>query len=395
VSDNKKNKEPRMGRANSKGGRCARAAQRAKLCVVVALSVLGFSVPSIPAGAASARDVLSYASAPPIRLFGDQGRDSGFYTTGDLACAAASPGRYRSGQYEIEYSNPRAGYHPNYGLGCYYKVVYYSSYDGRVMWEYPDWFGQNWIWIYQGCPAALPSYDAATDTCWMARPANDASCPVGNPIKPGLGYKLQVEVDYDERDRRPAGLSFTRQYASYHILPHQGLLGTDWFAAPYERSLTLKSDSRGSYILATRALGEVNGFTRTASGWASQQAPGDRLQEVILDDGSQGYRYEAAGSESAEFYDALGQLIKISTRAGHSHSLTYSTADTPPERAPKAGLLLAVHDSFGRALEFGYNAQGLLSRLTTPEGMLYGYEYESVRVGGRAAPQPHRGGLPQ
>ena len=63
-----------------------------------------------------------------------------------------------------------------------------------------------------------------------------------------------------------------------------------------------------------------------------------------------------------ETYDAAWQTHTIADRSGYTKTLTYSDASTPVTIAPMAGLLIRVTDSFGRQLNFTYDAN---SRLIT------------------------------
>lgn len=104
-----------------------------------------------------------------------------------------------------------------------------------------------------------------------------------------------------------------------------------------------------------------------------------------------------------EDYDATGAVTGIASALGHRLSYTYSTADTPPNIAPTAGMLVEVADTFGRVVRFtyeaggqggmsprittiatdggdiiraAYDARGNLSSLTWPDGRVRGFLYE-------------------
>jgi YD repeat-containing protein len=82
-------------------------------------------------------------------------------------------------------------------------------------------------------------------------------------------------------------------------------------------------------------------------------------------------------------FGAGGKLLTITQRNGWLTTYGYSTASTPANIAPVAGLLIAVSNNFGRALSFEYNAASQLTSISAPDGQLVSYGYDSTAVTGR------------
>jgi YD repeat-containing protein len=89
-----------------------------------------------------------------------------------------------------------------------------------------------------------------------------------------------------------------------------------------------------------------------------------------------GWRFTASEGDEVEEYDAAGRLLWVRDRAGLQQTMTYSSASTPPAIAPEPGLLIAVTDSYGRQLNFVYNAQKRIVSMTDPAGGQYTFEYD-------------------
>lgn len=75
-----------------------------------------------------------------------------------------------------------------------------------------------------------------------------------------------------------------------------------------------------------------------------------------------------------ESYDAHGNLSRIVSRDGYTQNLTYNSS-----AESDVATVSSVTDSYGRALSFTYNTNGLLGQLTLPDGTSVKYGYD---VGG-------------
>ncbi|HJU39519.1 MAG TPA: RHS repeat-associated core domain-containing protein, partial [Tahibacter sp.] len=156
---------------------------------------------------------------------------------------------------------------------------------------------------------------------------------------------------------------FVRTYVS--MVPRaQGWVGSKW-TATYFQSLrlppaidgdTFPTDERPDSVMLNRPEGGWFQFDwRTDGYYAESNIPG-RLERVVSGGNTTGWTYTTTRDE-VERYDAQGHLLSISNRAGVTHTLTYDPLMRPTR----------VADSFGRALEFGYDADtGYLATLTDP-----------------------------
>ena len=190
----------------------------------------------------------------------------------------------------------------------------------------------------------------------------------GNPIAPATGNKFQREADFNATG---AGTLELQRYYNSTALGSQ-TLGPQWRHS-YDRAV---SSVYGNQVWVQRPDGKGSLFTAPSSGlqWVGKIDAQDRLYRLL--DGTQnpiGWRYVTA-SDSTEIYDTNGNLLSISTRAGLTQSLTYSTGPGPA--APKAGLLLAVTDSYDRHLNFVYDGQARIFQITNALGQVYQYEYD-------------------
>jgi RHS repeat-associated protein len=306
--------------------------------------------------------------------------DGGFYRTGEEACRKTAPpptiiwGSWESGWLD-SYLNPR----PTIG-GCLYRYLREAVVNGVVVGtieDIPDAFFLNWTAAYEVCPQG---YIRGGGRCEAGRPAVEQSCSVGNPVKPGRGDKRQLETDYAYSDSSVVELSFRREYVSWHpddayVSP----LGRGWFIHTYGRYLQFSTDAQGSYVIATRGLGDTHLFTLNQGVWRAESYDSDQL--VALQSPASGWQYTDAATQDKEFYDATGKLLRIESLSGVVYSLSYSDATTPPNVAPKPGLLLAVASNFGPQLTLRYSSDGLLDTVVDPAGGETHYGYETLLNG--------------
>jgi YD repeat-containing protein len=221
------------------------------------------------------------------------------------------------------------------------------------------------------CPARS-NYDPATKNCELSPKSNGSTCgvDVANPINAGTGNKWQHETDFSGET---FGLTFDRYYnASTTASPSN--LGAGWSHA-YTRSSTVQSSD--SWVTVRRNDGKAYNFQQSAGLWVADADVPDRLEE--LKDSANvriGWRYTTA-DKSVETYTATGHLTSIVDSSGLTQTLVYSDISTPVAIAPTAGLLLRVTDSFGRQLNFTYDASSRISTLTDPAGGIYRYGYDA------------------
>jgi RHS repeat-associated protein len=198
----------------------------------------------------------------------------------------------------------------------------------------------------------------------------DDSCPdadpamVGNPINARTGNKYQREVDYVGAGTFP--LTFVRHYNSQFTFQSQ--LGLGW-RDNYDRQILPQSGTR---VTVVRPNGQAFEFKLAANAWSSTTDIVDKLKSFP----GGGWQL-ATQSDEVETYDANGRLMSISNRAGLTQRLIYSTTGTPPNVAPRAGLLITVSDPAGRQLNFTYDPQLRIKTLTDPGGNVFRYSYNN------------------
>jgi YD repeat-containing protein len=230
-----------------------------------------------------------------------------------------------------------------------------------------------WGWA-EPCPPDQ-TRNSATGICELSPKNNGGGCKAGNinfgnPINGGTSNKWQHEIDL--LGNASYSLTFERYYNA-SMATNNGDLGSGWVHS-YTRSISMSSDSS---LIVYRQDGKAYNFNLNAGVWMSDADVADRLEEVKNSSGTRiGWRYTIA-DQTVENYYAGGKLQSIVDLSGYTQTLTYSDASTPASIAPKARLLIRVTDSFGRQLNFTYDANSRLSTLTDPAGGLYQYAYDA------------------
>ncbi len=220
-------------------------------------------------------------------------------------------------------------------------------------------YNSTYGWV---CPVSTGRY--------LKNLGNCPDCPVGNPINPGYGNKLQRELDYVGPG--PFPLRFERVnnnlYApNTYVWTDRAGLSRNW-THTYYRRLTLGGPTEGSVMLvsADRPDGRIFPFARSGSVFITDQDVVLRLEQT-----TDGWRLTNEADE-VETYDAQGRLLSISNKSGLTQTLNYS-AD---------GTLASVTDPFGRTLTFQYDFQLRIHSITDPDGGQYTYTYANNAITG-------------
>jgi RHS repeat-associated protein len=196
-----------------------------------------------------------------------------------------------------------------------------------------------------------------------------------NPIEPASGNKYQHEVDYRGWGAFP--LEFARTYNSSVVVGYRNMapaLTVQWLHT-YEREIRLDANT----ATVSRPDGKSFFFVLSGSTWVPDSDVADKLERLTDGGGTPtGWRYTAADGDLVETYNTAGRLVSIANRAGLVHTLTYSTAATPPAIAPGRDLLITVADAFGRTLSLTYDAFRRIATLTDPAGGQYLYAYDNA-----------------
>ena len=330
------------------------------LNTIITVAVLLFAITTTHQVAAQSESTSRTVEAIPFY----SGASPQFYKTADMACITRE-GSYVSGNTQITYSNGRAGEHPQYGMGCYYRVE-----SIRPGMEIPDvdenWFGQNLYNRFIACPKGF-SRLPWEETCTQTRAAEEDSCPEGNPTWPGRGLKRQNENDYTYNVTATTSLTLSREYNSRQYITSSlpNILGESWFLQPFQRSLIFYLDATPATITAMRGFSKIRQFTADGSNWVVESSYQDQLATTTLESGDAGWRYTHPGNPWQEFYSADGRLRYLRHRNGSIVRLVYSDASTPANIAPEPGLLIQVTSDSNRTLSFHYNASGPHTKQST------------------------------
>jgi hypothetical protein len=183
---------------------------------------------------------------------------------------------------------------------------------------------------------------------------------VGDPINTSSGDVFETVTDYQTAGQNK--LNYIRYYNSLTVAyTFASELGTNW-RSNYDRFLQLNSSSQ---VIAERPDGQEIGFTNSGGSWASDSDVDYTLSESgttwILTD----------HDDTTEVYSAINDtealLQSITLRNGYTQTLTQNSN----------GQLATVTDSYGRELVFTYS-NGVVSSVTTPDGLVLTYGYNSV-----------------
>jgi uncharacterized protein DUF6531 len=137
----------------------------------------------------------------------------------------------------------------------------------------------------------------------------------GNPIIVATGNKFQTEIDY--QSQTPFGLSFVRIYNSSSNAVDKGI-GKKWHHG-FNRALKLVDNQ----AQVARSNGQTFLFNLTDGNWVGDVDIPDTLIELVDDAGTNiGWEYHDK-NDNVELFNASGQLLSITNRAGQSKSFVY------------------------------------------------------------------------
>ncbi|MCW7542087.1 DUF6531 domain-containing protein [Aquabacterium sp. A7-Y] len=247
-----------------------------------------------------------------------------------------------------------------------------------------DGYQYGGLFAYRGrtvsCP---PGYftgpkdaDGYPEYCYRTPKAscspNGGPTTVGNPVGIANGEKELSVTDLPRLGVSP--LQFTLRYSSYgwYRAPRQAYEVVTGFGDLWRHNYDRRVYAENSPHLlaaAVRGDGTVKHFRSTGREVLDLGGPQDQLIKT-----SDGWRYISSGTQEMETYDAQGRLTSIHAADGASQTLRYSTGQTA--EAPKAGLLLSVTDTHGRALTFTYNSRGQLATMRIAGSAPYEYTFD-------------------
>jgi len=260
------------------------------------------------------------------------------------------------------------------------EYVFYKCADGTTGGPYQEGTDRTACSTPPPPPPTCPSNgQTAGDhlACIKQLTYERASCPIENPIYPGRGNKAQSEIRYAATSA--TDLSLVDTYRSDWAIAPQAGLGSRW-THNWARALDIAAAGNAEpVIVAMRADGSPISFykdTTTGAWTVTQNISADRLEALAPGDPSGArWRYTDAATDAQELYDSQGRLLSVRERNGWATTLSYSTASTPANLAPRAGLLLQVRNPFGRVLTFAYDASSRVSTVSGSSGLIATYSY--------------------
>jgi RHS repeat-associated protein len=183
---------------------------------------------------------------------------------------------------------------------------------------------------------------------------------VGDPINTSSGDVFEAVTDYQTAGQNR--LDYTRYYNSLTVAyTFASELGTNW-RSNYDRFLQLNS---GSQVIAERPDGQLIGFTNTGGSWGTDSD----VDYTLTGSGTTWTLTDHSGTTEvySTFNGTEALLQSITLRNGYTKNLAYNSN----------GQLATVTDSYGRQLVFTYT-NGVVSTVTTPDGLVLTYGYNSV-----------------
>jgi RHS repeat-associated protein len=181
---------------------------------------------------------------------------------------------------------------------------------------------------------------------------NGSMVAVGNPINFDIGFKVQVETDYDAD-----GLLFQRTYRSDSSWT-DNTVGTFW-RHNFARTLSVA----GSNASITDGSGATTAYTLVSSVWV----PTDPSTTSKLETVTGGYKYTLHDG-TVEKYDSTPKLTRIEYLGGTALNLAYNGSNQ----------LTSVTNESGRSLSMTYSS-GRVATLVTPDGT-FSYSYTGTNL---------------
>src|SRR6185312_9014033 len=219
------------------------------------------------------------------------------------------------------------------------------------------------------CSTGYIAYDGGCvgSQAYIGAKNNKPSSCEADPCNPTTAQQLERETLIETGKASPLALNLT--YYSIHQyvgFPQWiGVYGRGWISNFDMKVIDYSSPETQPGAAPTtvgveRPGGRQFQFVAPASGntYVNDPDVSDRLVRLADQSGATtGWTYTVASDDEVETYDASGNLASITTRAGVTETLAYSTSSTPTSVAPWPGLLISVSDSFGHQIQFVHDAQ--------------------------------------
>jgi YD repeat-containing protein len=193
---------------------------------------------------------------------------------------------------------------------------------------------------------------------------------IGNPIIVATGNKFQTETDY--QSQTPFSLNFVRFYNSSSNVIDKGI-GKKWRHG-FSRQIV---ETNISQAHAARSNGQTFIFNFDGNVWVGDVDIPNALVETI--DGNSvrtGWVYTDS-KDNVETYNASGQLLSLTNRAGQSQTLTYDVTAIDGGD-DNADTLDKVTGFGGEQMLFSYDSEQRITTMTDPEDNEYTYSYDAA-----------------
>ncbi|HVR27538.1 MAG TPA: RHS repeat-associated core domain-containing protein [Candidatus Polarisedimenticolia bacterium] len=186
----------------------------------------------------------------------------------------------------------------------------------------------------------------------------------GDPIDIGSGNVFEKITDYETAGQNK--LSFIRYYNSLGVPnTYASTLGANW-RSNYDRYVNVLP---GGIVVVERPDGQLLNFTKKAAAFIADAD----VDYVLLNKGATWTMTDH--DDTVETYTTLSatevMLDSIKLRNGYTQTLKYNASHQ----------LESVTDTYGRQLLFTYLPSASLNMVTTPDGLVLTYNYNSIPGG--------------
>ncbi len=180
----------------------------------------------------------------------------------------------------------------------------------------------------------------------------------GDPVSVTTGKLHSSHCDISVPGRGGVSLELTRHYYGISGHEYMGPFGRAW-----NFNYGMKIDSKSSECLELiNEQGETEVYNLDWDGW-NWKPPKGNFSKLTGSSGA-GWTLKRKGGKAYTF-NSKGELVNITDRNGNQLVFSYVNSR-----------LDSVSDPCSRRLIFGYNSNGLISRITRPDGSFVTYEYD-------------------
>jgi YD repeat-containing protein len=274
-----------------------------------------------------------------------------YLTNWDAACREA----LYPGYEQTAYLNPRGGFHPQFGTGCYYDL-----FMSGVL--YPNMFYQNWVIPLKACATSEWSLPPGQNVCRKPVTYSDSKvCPISNPVDPSDGSKRQsvVDIEFTAAGNR---LALTRTFFTESLWTYVSPYGYGWTLDPWARAIRFMPNASAPQAITVWRNARTHELKNDGGGvWKRSPYNGLELRATpptwtLVD------RFEGV----VEQFDASGRLVSSQSITGLGVSLSYSPTT------------LAVATALGQLFSVTFGPGGKVASIATASGLQLTYAFDSA-----------------